>query len=495
MDPWTMHIAEVGVFDANAAALDVPTVDLMEAAGQALATEAARIAETLEGAEHREIWVLCGPGNNGGDGFAASIALLEMGHLVRIIATHVIQKGEAAEYHRNRCREEGIQIDVWPLVSEETKPRMLVDSLLGSGTYGGKPRGDVAAVMNWIAPHLESVPVVACDLPSGFGTDLTISAASTVTFHSEKMGMRTQDGSIHASIGRLCVAPLPWPDEVVDCGPGDALRYPPMNPDARKGDRGRLLVIGGGPYHGAPILSGDAAARCGCDLVHVAMPKDARKRVEWPPHLIPESIPDEVTLTMSSVEHLIGRILSGRGVQAIVIGPGLGRGEETIRAVIRLLYIAAESNIPVVVDADAIAALPKGSWPENLRGIMTPHAKEAAEWIGSEIATIRPHLNVENDPEGRVVIVTGSVDRLLGPFGRGCLATGGHPRMATGGTGDLLAGLCGGLLAQGMEPWPAARLACALLREAGMEAVVSKGPGLVAGDVPVHIAETLAKWI
>jgi len=84
---------------------------------------------------------------------------------------------------------------------------------------------------------------------------------------------------------------------------------------------------------------------------------------------------------------------------------------------------------------------------------------------------------------------------LIGPFGRGCLATGGHPRMATGGTGDLLAGLCGGLLAQGMEPWPAARLACALLRSAGEEAVASKGPGLVAGDVPVHIAETLAKWI
>lgn len=490
-----MHIAEVGVFDANATALEVHTIDVMEAAGQAVASEAARIAESLEGAEHREIWILCGPGNNGGDGFAASVSLKEMGHPVRIIATHLIQKGEAAEYHRSRCRDAGIKIDVWPMVSEESKPRMIVDSLLGSGTYGGKPRGDVAAVMEWINPHLDIVPVVACDIPTGFDSELMISATSTVTFHSEKIGMRSEDGSIHHAIGRLCVAPLPWPKEVLDCGPGDALRYPPLDPDARKGDRGRLLVIGGGPYHGAPILSGDAAARCGCDLVHIAMPKEARNRVEWPPHLIPESIPDEVTLTMSSVEHLIGRILSGRGVQSIVIGPGLGRGEETIRAVVRLLYIAAEGGIPVVVDADAIAALPHGSWPEKLRGIVTPHSKEAEEWIGPEIAAIRPHLNVKNDFEGRVVIVTGSVDRLLGPFGRGCLATGGHPRMATGGTGDLLAGLCGGLLAQGMEPWPAARLACALLREAGMEAVVSKGPGLVAGDVPIHIAETLAKWI
>ena len=490
-----MHIAEVEVFDANASALDIQISDLMEAAGQALATETSRIAETLEGAEHREIWVLCGPGNNGGDGFAASIALQEMGHLVRIIATHVLQKSEAAEYHRQRCREAGIKIDVWPLVSHESKPRLLVDALLGSGTYGGKPRGDVAAVLDWIRPHVDNVPTVACDIPTGFGTSEMISAVSTVTFHAEKIGMRAGDGSFHSGLGRLCVAPLPWPDEVMDCGPGDALRFPPMDIDARKGDRGRLLIIGGGPYHGAPILSGDAAARSGCDLVHVAMPKESRSRVEWPPHLIPESIPDEVTLTMSSVEHLIGRVLSGRGVQAIVIGPGLGKGEETIRAVQRLLYIAAEGNVPVVIDADAISALPKGAWPRKLRGIATPHAKEAEAWIGREIASIRPYLDVDDDVEGRVVIVTGSVDRLIGPFGRGCLATGGHPRMATGGTGDLLAGLCGGLLAQGMEPWPAARLACALLRAAGEEAVSSKGPGLVAGDVPVHIAETLAKWI
>ena len=490
-----MHIAEGGVFDANAAALDIQTSDLMEAAGQALATEASRIAETLEGAEHREIWVLCGPGNNGGDGFAASIALQEMGHLVRIIATHVLQKSEAAEYHRKMCREAEIKIDVWPLVPHGSKPRLLIDALLGSGTYGGKPRGDVAAVLDWIRPYSDNVPTVACDIPTGFGTSEMIPAVSTVTFHAEKIGMRAADGSFHSGLGRLCVAPLPWPDEVMDCGPGDALRFPPIEIDARKGDRGRLLIIGGGPYHGAPILSGDAAARSGCDLVHVAMPKESRSRVEWPPHLIPESIPDEVTLTMSSVEHLIGRVLSGRGVQAIVIGPGLGKGEETIRAVQRLLYIAAEGEVPVVIDADAISALPKGAWPRKLRGIATPHAKEAEAWIGQEIASIRPYLDVENDVEGRVVIVTGSVDRLIGPFGRGCLATGGHPRMATGGTGDLLAGLCGGLLAQGMEPWPAARLACALLRAAGEDAASSKGPGLVAGDVPVHIAETLAKWI
>ena len=134
-----------------------------------------------------------------------------------------------------------------------------------------------------------------------------------MTFHAEKIGMRDAADMVYSTIGHLRVAPLPWPEEVLDCGPGDALRYPPLNPDARKGDRGRLLIVGGGPYHGAPILAGDAAARSGCDLVHVAMPSEARSRAEWPPHLIPESIPDEVSLTLDSVEHLLGRVLSGRG--------------------------------------------------------------------------------------------------------------------------------------------------------------------------------------
>ena len=162
-----------------------------------------------------------------------------------------------------------------------------------------------------------------------------------------------------STIGSLRVAPLPWPDEVLDCGPGDALRYPPLDPDARKGDRGRLLIVGGGPYHGAPILSGDAAARSGCDLVHVAMPSEARSRAEWPPHLIPESIPDEVSLTIDSVEHLLGRILSGRGVQAMVIGPGLGRGEGVAKAVERVIEVAVEESVPVDIDADANSVHPK----------------------------------------------------------------------------------------------------------------------------------------
>ena len=96
--------------------------------------------------------------------------------------------------------------------------------------------------------------------------------------------------------------------------------------------------------------------------------------------------------------------------------------------------------------------------------------------------------------EGSTIVITGPEDRLTGPSGRNASARGGHPRMAVGGTGDLLAGAIGGLLAQGMSPWSAARLGCALLREAGERAAVEQGPGLLAADVPVHIAHTLSDW-
>ena len=495
MANWAMHPDEVEVFDANARHLDVSIQDLMQAAGQALAAETVRIVEASEAPEHREIWILCGPGNNGGDGFAAALSLHESGHSVRLIASHVTQKGESAESFRNACREASLPIDVWPMIPLESKPRAIIDSLLGAGAVGSVPRGDVSELLEWTRPYSASVNVIACDLPTGFGTDAVLPATSTVTFHAEKIGMRDATGTIIPTIGHLRVAPLPWPDEVLDCGPGDALRYPPLNPDARKGDRGRLLIVGGGPYHGAPILAGDAAARSGCDLVHVAMPSEARSRAEWPPHLIPESIPDEVSLTLDSVEHLLGRVLSGRGVQAMVIGPGLGRGEEVSKAVERLIEMAVEESVPVVIDADAISVLPKGRWPAGMVGIITPHSRESEEWIGSEPAAIRNELDQADDPEARVVLLTGPVDRLFGPQSRGALGTGGNPRMAVGGTGDLLAGICGGLLAQGMAPWPAARLASALLREAGNATALERGPGLVASDVPPHIASTLANWI
>ncbi len=493
-EQWVLAWPEVAVLDANAVALGVNVLDLMEAAGLAVADEASSMLSSSESAG--DVLVLCGPGNNGGDGFVAASILAEKGVSVTVIASHESQSSLPAEQQRNRCSMNGIEIHIWPERPESSEPHIIIDALVGIGGDGPNslPRGKIAEILDWVNPLSINALILACDVPSVLGHPSSLVASVTVTFHAEKEGMRDSRAVHVPEVGRVIVSPLPWPPSVIDCGPGDAVRLPILDPLARKGDRGRLLIIGGGPYHGAPLLAGAAAARTGCDLIHVAMPGIASRRSSWPPHLIPESIPDEDHLTMASADLLLTRMSSGRGCQSILIGPGLGQHPATIEAVTYLLDKASKLNLPVVVDADGIAALSYQQWPSSIDGIITPHMNEAKRWLGPKCDVIRPALDASDHSEGRVVVVTGSTDYLLGPQGRACRAVGGHPRMSTGGTGDLLAGLCAGFLAQGMKAWPAARLACALLRAAGSEAGEVKGLSLIADDVPTYIADVLARW-
>ena len=458
---WELRWPEVAVLDGNAAALGIEEASLMDSAGKSLAATA---LEMTDGA----VLVLCGPGNNGGDGFVAARYLREWGVEVSVLASHASARTDVCVWPERPSGE-------WALV---------VDCLLGAGASGPgySLRGQIKDIAAWAAGL--GLPVLACDIPTGLGGPDALQADATITFHSMKQGLGSPDS------GDITVVPLPWPAEVEDCGPGDATRYPTLDASARKGDRGRLWVIGGGPYHGAPLLAGMAAARSGCDLVHVAMPSVAAGRAEWPTTLIPEELPDEDKLTGSSLEH-IAIAFEARPPQALVIGPGLGRDEATMQAVSALFEQASQKGIPAVIDADAINALPEGAWPTGLQGVATPHAKEAERWLAGASPA---EALADCTGESATIVVTGPEDTLTGPEGRFCRATGGHSRMAVGGTGDLLAGTIGGLLAQGMSAWPAARLGCALLREAGARAAQSTGPGLLAEDVPVEIARVLAEW-
>ena len=458
---WELRWPEVAVLDCNAAALGIDEASLMDSAGKSLAATA---LEMTDGA----VLVLCGPGNNGGDGFVAARYLREWGVEVSVLASHASARTDVCVWPERPSGE-------WALV---------VDCLLGAGASGPgySLRGQIKDIAAWAAGL--GLPVLACDIPTGLGGPDALQADATITFHSMKQGLGSPDS------GDITVVPLPWPAEVEDCGPGDATRYPTLDASARKGDRGRLWVIGGGPYHGAPLLAGMAAARSGCDLVHVAMPSVAAGRAEWPTTLIPEELPDEDKLTGSSLEH-IAIAFEARPPQALVIGPGLGRDEATMQAVSALFEQASQKGIPAVIDADAIDALPKAAWLTGLQGVATPHVKEAERWLAGASPA---EALADCTGESVTIVVTGPEDTLTGPEGRFCRATGGHSRMAVGGTGDLLAGTIGGLLAQGMSAWPAARLGCALLREAGTRAAEKTGPGLLAEDVPVEIARVLAEW-
>tara|TARA_B100001287_G_scaffold264130_1_gene255659 strand:- start:165 stop:899 length:735 start_codon:yes stop_codon:yes gene_type:complete len=225
-----------------------------------------------------------------------------------------------------------------------------------------------------------------------------------------------------------------------------------------------------------------AAARMGVDLVHVAMPSQAAARVKWPSELIQEKMNDAEYI--SDITSIVKRCMTGRGVQAMVIGPGMGDNPESLEAV--KLLIQSTPNIPKVIDADAIKAL--DGWPDGLLGVVTPHQKELENWIGSIDAVTDI---VAGSGEGRVVIRTGAEDIIIGAGGRGGIGKGGNPRMSMGGTGDLLAGCIGGLLGLGLSPWGAARLGVHLMRVAGNLAGDEIGPGMVADDVPPYLSRAL----
>ena len=458
---WVFSPTEVAILDANAEALGVDMDELM-------ATAAGHLFHALEGAP-RPIWILCGPGNNGGDGFRLATMLDDC----KVIATH--EKQNSALAQRARDDWQGVTHTADSLPDEQ--PAVIVDCLLGAGSIG-QPRGEILRLM-------EAIPgrpmVLACDMPTGCGSGVSFNAFRTVTFEAPKSNMIDETGRLLPEVGDLLISPLGWPEETLNPGPGDLLRYPHPTDGQVKGERGRVLIVGGGPFHGAPILAGMAAARMGVDLVHVAMPKAASARAKWPSELIPEEMTDAEIITDPS--SIVKRCLTGRGVQAMVIGPGMGHDVQSLDAV--KMILESTPAIPKVIDADAIRALE--GWPQSLKGVVTPHQKELENWIGDLEAA--PDL-LAGSGENRVIVRTGAKDIIVGSAGRGGIAEGGNPRMAMGGTGDLLAGCIGGLMALGISPWGAARLGVHLIRKAGQMAE-TLGPGIVAEDIPPFLSRAL----
>ena len=444
---WDLDWKEVEVLDSNAESMGIDPWILMKAAGEALSDEVEKSNS------NGGILFLCGPGNNGGDGFVAALEASKRGLDVSVLASQEKSNSLISEMARKNASRQ-LDIKIWPS-KPDSDFSLVIDCLLGSGSAGpgNSPRGNIREMVLW-ANSLDA-KFIACDIPTGLGSSDEMTTEKTVTFHSKKRGMGK-------SCGEIIVAPLPWPKEVENCGPGDAKRLPSMRGNARKGDRGRLLILGGGPFHGAPILAGLAAARSGCDLVHVSMPSQAIKRAQWPTTLIPLELPDRDLLTKSSIDYICRFMDSNKTPDSIVLGPGLGNDERTIDSAREIIDLALEREIPIVIDAEATSALPIGSWPGGLVGVATPHSTEAEKWLGP----VNPSEALSScKGEMATIVITGSHDKLTAPEGRKCRAEGGHPRMAVGGSGDLLAGTIGGLMAQGMNPWPASRLGCALLRE------------------------------
>jgi NAD(P)H-hydrate epimerase len=486
----------------------VPSLLLMENAGRGATDALERVLGPVRG---RRIAVVCGKGNNGGDGFVVARHLIGRG--ARVTAWLVGRAGDVqgdARVNLDALQRAGESVTeaaeadgpaFGRLRAELGAADVVVDALLGTGVRGAATGSIAAAIEAVNAAAAAGRPVCALDLPSGLPSDGEVPAGPvvrarvTVTFGLPKLGLVLPAGAAHA--GRVEIADLGIPREWLGEGIPTALleaadaraALPLRSTDAHKGSYGHLLVVAGSVGRtGAAVLACLGALRVGTGLVTCATPASQQPVVAAQlPEPMTEPLPETAARTLSAkaVERVV-ELLSR--MDAVALGPGVGLDPET-RAAVRTLVRDAER--PMVVDADALTALagrPGLCREAPAPRLLMPHPGEAARLLGCSIAEVQKdriasarRLAAES---GAVVALKGAGTVVASPDGRAMLNPTGNPGMATGGTGDVLTGVAGGLLAQGVAPAAALSAAVYLHGLAGDLVAEARGEaGLVAGDV------------
>jgi NAD(P)H-hydrate epimerase len=458
--------------------LGIPGYTLMTSA----AMEALDEAIALYPAAKR--WqVVCGAGNNGGDGYVLAKLAAQRGISVSVIAIAAPEKltGDAAIAYADYVADGG-RVESWQ-GAPDAHAEMIVDALLGSG-LDRDVDGQYADVIDAINVH--PAPVMALDIPSGVDGDTgairgtAVRANLTVTFVGLKTGLFLNDGP--DCVGELRFSDLQIPHKCYEQS-GERLRridyadfaelLPARSRRAHKGDFGHLLLIGGGPgMPGAIRLAGEAALRCGAGRVSVAThPSHIAAITSGRPELMCHPIDKP-----SDVRGLLG------SADTLAVGPGLG----TAKWGRGLFDEVMTSGLPMVVDADALNLL--ASSPDRRDGrILTPHPGEAARLLGTDTASIQKDrigaVEKLQDTFGGTVVLKGSGSLVLSSHGPAWISTSGNPGMASAGMGDVLTGVIAALLAQGMPFESAATCGVEIHARAGDRAAKSGQRGLIASDL------------
>ena len=442
------------VLDVNSESLGIEIDELMANAGEALADV---ITKMFNG---KRILFVCGTGNNGGDGYVAA----------RLLDADVayFKEPKTAPAMNSFMKVENRPMQYSDKLLDDYD--VIVDCVLGTGV-SGEIREPYASYIK--AVNASGKKVVSCDVPSGFGTSEIVRPDVTVTFHDMKEGMNEEN------CGTIVIADIGIPAEAYEyVGTGDVLRYPVPDVNSHKGQNGRLLIIGGGPYTGAPSMAGMAALRVGTDLVHIATPESSFQAVASasPSYIVHRLKGDH--LDIGSMDYLIDM---SKDMDAVLIGPGLGTDEETRKAIVEFIE---RCDRPMVVDADGVTSF-RGDIPKK-NIVFTPHRGEFEKLArGAD-----PEVFAEKNQ--CVVVLKGHIDTITdGKKTRKNSA--GTPAMTVGGTGDVLAGTIAGLLAKGMSPFDAGCLGAYLCGKAGEMAFKEFSYGLLATDIIDDIARVLSE--
>jgi ADP-dependent NAD(P)H-hydrate dehydratase / NAD(P)H-hydrate epimerase len=440
--------------------------ELMERAGAAVARHA---LEDFGNAQ--SFTVVCGSGSNGGDGRVAARVLEEAGREVLVV-------------------------DAKP--EDEAKdlgdPDVVIDALFGTG-FEGEPRPSAARLIKQINDL--GAPVLSIDLPSGVDASTgevagaAIDADMTVTFHGEKVGHYVTPGAFLAGYVEVADIGLE-PSETENARIKRSIleAVPRRRPEGNKYESGHVVVAGGSPgMTGAPCLSALAAFRADAGYVTLAGPGDAipvfeNQVLEAVKRPLPSDadglVTDEAASTVLELAEKAG---------ALAVGPGLGRSDGTKAFVNR---VAAEAPLPVVIDGDGLWALEPGDWPAPR--VLTPHSGELGRLIGEESSWVDAHrvAAVRRAVErfACVVLLKGAGTLIAAP-GAGVLVDGGHPTLATAGTGDVLTGIVAAFLAKGMDPRLATAAAATAHHWAAIES--SYEAGMIASDLLDVLPSVLAE--
>ncbi len=485
-----LTVAEMYAADKAAQAAGVGGFDLMAAAGAAVA-EAVRARWTP-----RPVAVLCGPGNNGGDGFVVARLLAESGWDVRLaLLGHLGELGGDAAAHAKLWRGPVLPLTVAAL---DGGP-LVIDAIFGAGLSRGLG-GAARAVVERI--NAESLTCLAVDVPSGLDGDTGLvlpstdgsagvapRCAATVTFFRPKPAHLLFPG--RALCGDLTVADIGIPAKVLETIAPKTARnapgmwtLPPQLWSDHKYTRGHALVLGGARMTGAARLAARGARRAGAGLLTLAVPSSALQ-------IYATDAPGAFVQALDNAADL-DELLADRRRNGVLIGPGCGVGAATAERVLAIL----KSGRPTVLDADALTSFEEK--PADLFAaiaassasvVMTPHAGEfvrlfrALPETGGRLARARAAALAS----GAVVVLKGADSVVAAPDGRAAIGENAPPWLATGGSGDVLAGIILGLLVQAMPAWEAA---CAAVWLHGAAAALA-GRGLIAEDLPESLPKVL----
>ena len=497
----------MAALDENCKFFGLSPLQLMENAGAGVANE---IKKRFEGKEEKvKITIIAGKGNNGGDAFAAARHL--HGFDVKIVLIGSSKDLRTEETSRNWRILKASEYKIEEITdSSELKTRknlitsseVIIDAIFGTGVRGKirEPEATAIDLINDAKANSNSAFIVAVDIPSGLDPDTgeaekAVRANLTVTFHKAKKGLLKRDAEDY--IGELVVADIGIPEGMERlAGPGDVRMVVKRKPSSHKGDNGRVLIVGGGPFFGAPALAALASLHAGADWVTIAAPKSVSSIISsLSPNLIVQPLSSEILVEkdVPTVSNLIKKH------DVVVIGMGLGAEEETKRAA--RLIIEDEANKKVVVDADGFYGLHLPLEVEDKLVIVTPHAGEFSKMLRGEgrSAKVHPEDLIEERIKfvkefslaNKVVTLMKGPTDIVSDGVRVKINKKGNAGMTVGGTGDVLAGVTGAFFAIVDDPFKAATAAAFVNGTAGDIAFENKGYGLLATDVMENIPRVM----